>query len=85
LPAVLVEALAAGLPIAATNSAPGIADLIAGFGTLTPVQDATALARALEWLRYAKPDRTAMLERAMQFTAQRAAPLYIDLFKRLTP
>ena len=84
LPAVLVEALAAGLPIAATNSAPGIADLIAGFGTLAPVQEAASLARALESLRHARPDRAAMLERAMQFTAQRAAPLYIDVFKRLT-
>ena len=83
LPAVLVEALAAGLPIAATASAPGLADLLGPHATLVPVRDAAALARALDGLRHASPDRGAMLERALPFTAERSAPEYIALFERM--
>lgn len=83
LPAVLVEALAAGLPIAATDSAPGLADLVGKHGVLTPPRDPSALAAALDSLRGAVPDRQDMLVRALAFTAERSAPAYIDLFRRM--
>lgn len=83
LPAVLVETLAAGLPIAATDSAPGIADLLAGHGAVVPPRNVEALARAIENLRGFRAARGAMLERARVFTAERSAPDYIELFRGL--
>lgn len=49
LPAVALEALAAGLPVIATNCAPGLTELLAGLNLpATPVGDATAFAKAIE-------------------------------------
>lgn len=48
LPAVALEALAAGLPVIATDCAPGLTELLAGLKLpATPVGDAAALAKAI--------------------------------------
>jgi glycosyltransferase involved in cell wall biosynthesis len=49
LPAVALEALAAGLPVVATDCAPGLTALLAGLNLpATPVGDAAAFAKAIE-------------------------------------
>lgn len=85
LPAVLVEALAAGLPIAATNSAPGLADLLGGgkYGHIVPVRRAGELANAIDRLRNFQPKAEDMLAQAMKFTVEAAAPVYIGAFESL--
>lgn len=86
VPAVIAEALAAGLPIVATDCSVSMADMIGGgrFGTLVPVRDEAALATALDAARNATPDRAAMAAQADRFTVERAAGLYRDVFVRLS-
>ena len=83
LPAVIVEALAAGLPVAATEAAPGLAELLGRgrFGELVPVRDRQALAAALGQLRTAQPDGAAMYRQALRFTAEEAAPVFLRAFE----
>ncbi len=85
LPAVLIEALAAGLPIAATDSSPAVRALFEDgkLGILVPARDDGALAAALARLRGFRPDLDAMLAAALRFTAEAAAPAYITLFQTL--
>lgn len=86
VPAVIAEALAAGLPIVATDCSVSMADMIGDgrFGTLVPVGDEAALATALDAARNATPDRAAAAAQADRFTVERAARLYSDLFGRLS-
>jgi len=86
VPAVIAEALAAGLPIVATDCSVSMADMLGDgrFGTLVPVGDETALAQALDAARETMPDRAAMAAQADRFTVERAAGLYSDLFGRLS-
>jgi len=86
VPAVIAEALAAGLPIVATDCSVSMGDMLGGgrFGTLVPVGDEVSLAEALNASRASTPDRGAMAAQADRFTVERAAGLYHDLFERLS-
>ena len=80
MPAVLAEALAAGLPIVATDSAPGIASLIGGLGGNSIVGDSLPeLAHALESLRAAKVYAEAHQQRARLYTGTAAGEAYIHV------
>ena len=82
LPGVVVEALAAGLPIVATDCS-ACMDHLLGYGELgqlVPIRDVAALATAMR----AAPRRdevsvAAMKETAAQFTIERSAVLYLDV------
>ena len=78
-PAVIVEALAAGLPIAATNCCVSMEWLVGNgrFGTVVPCGDAAELGRALTLVRDHQPDRKAMREMVGQFTLECSATLYL--------
>jgi glycosyltransferase involved in cell wall biosynthesis len=86
VPAVIAEALAAGLAIVATDCSVSMADMLGDgrFGTLVPVGDEDRLAHALDAARAAVPDRAAMVAQADRFTVERAAALYSGLFARLS-
>lgn len=58
MPAVLIEALAAGCPVVATDCPGGVAEVIADgkLGSLVPVDDAPGLARAMVGALAARPD-----------------------------
>lgn len=86
VPAVVAEALAAGLMIVATDCSVSMKDMLGDgrLGALVPVGDETALADALDAARTARPDRTAMAAEADRFTVERAAGRYGDLFARLS-
>ncbi len=82
LPGVVVEALAAGLPIVATNCSACMGHLLGygKFGRLVPIRDVPALASAMR----SAPRRedvpvTAMREAVAQFTVERSAALYLDV------
>ncbi len=81
LPAVVVEALASGLPVVATDCSVSMRGLVGGFGSIVPRGDVAALAAAMR----AQPALTAA-QRAgaatamRRFTVERAAGLYEQLF-----
>jgi glycosyltransferase involved in cell wall biosynthesis len=81
LPAVVVEALASGLPVVATDCCVSIRDLVGGFGTVVPPGDTAALAAAMR----AQPlpgaaTRTAMAAAMQRFTITPGARAYAALF-----
>lgn len=86
VPAVVVEALAAGLPIVATDCCVSMADLLGhgALGRLVPVGDAAALAAAMAGIG-AEPAATVAARRtaAGAFTIERAADKYLGLMRRL--
>ena len=85
-PAVLVEALAAGVPVVATDCSPAIAGIVAmGDGILVPIGDPAALAKAIEMsLDRPPPDRQRLAASVDPYRLQPSAAAYRDLFLRLT-
>lgn len=83
LPAVVLEAFAAGLPVVATRCAASLPVLIdeGRTGRLVPVGDAAALAAAMApSMAFDRARARATVDR---FTVERAAPAYLDLFREL--
>ncbi len=78
VPAVILEALAAGLPIAATDCCASMRWLLQdeAFGVLAPRRDADALGLAMNLARHLDPPRTAMAGFASQFTLRAASAEY---------
>lgn len=78
VPAALVEALAAGRRIVATDCGPGVRALLdGGLGTVVPRGDVTLLAAALRACPGYPLNRTIASERARRFTLGGAAELYL--------
>lgn len=77
---VLVEAMAAGLPIVSTDCG-GPREILGDskWGTLVPVGDRDSLARAMERALDATIDRDGLKARAGQFGPDRAVDAYIEL------
>ncbi len=85
LPAVVVEALASGLPVVATDCCVSMRSLVGGFGSVVPAGDTAALARAMAAQAPLTPDQRAAAAAAMAaFTVERAAPRYLALFAALS-
>lgn len=84
-PAVLIEALAAGRPIVATDCTPATAELIdARSGRVVPVDDVPAMAAAIEtMLALPPPDPSALAGRVAHHRIGPVAEAYLDLFARL--
>jgi glycosyltransferase involved in cell wall biosynthesis len=79
-PAVILEALAAGLPIAATNCCVSM-EWLTGygqFGVVVPPGDPDTLGIAMNAARHLRPDRTAMHCLAAKFTLESSAQLYLS-------
>jgi glycosyltransferase involved in cell wall biosynthesis len=79
-PAVILEALAAGLPIAATNCCVSMAWLTGQgqFGVVVPPGDPDVLGMAMNVARHLRPDRAAMHHLAATFTLERSSQLYLS-------
>jgi glycosyltransferase involved in cell wall biosynthesis len=77
----LIEALACGTPVVSTNCPYGPFEILQGgrFGTLTPVGDAQALAKAIAGALIDKPDRGTLRGRGFDYTAQRAADRFLEI------
>lgn len=80
LPTVLVEALALGTRVAATDC-PGVTDVLGSeqFGTLAPVGDTEALARAIESELLQPRAALDLIASADRFRADRVACQYLEL------
>ena len=90
VPAVVIEALAAGLPIVATDCCISMADLLGhgAFGTLVAVGDTAALGEAMAAVPTSsmpEPVATIAARRtaAARFTIEHAAGKYLDLLRML--
>lgn len=90
LPNALVEALALGTPVVATDCTSGVRDLLQDgrLGPLVPVGDDAALARALELTLDASVagalDRDCLKRAAQPFRLLPAARAYLDFFEALS-
>ena len=78
---VLVEAMAAGLPVISTDRPGGFADILAcgRFGTLVPTGDAQAFAKAIERAISRPVDRDRLHRRAADFVPVRIAARSLDI------
>lgn len=79
-PAVILEALAAGLPIAGTNCCVSM-EWLTGygqFGLVVPPGDPDTLGIAMNVARHLRPDRTAMQRLAAKFTLESSGQLYLS-------
>lgn len=84
LPMVLLEALACGTPVASADAPYGPCEILEGgrWGKLAAVGDASALSQAMvETLEGDRPSEEALKRRAADFSRERAADAYIELFE----
>lgn len=81
VPAVVIEALAAGLAVVATDCGAGVRSLLGQgrFGTVVPQEEAP-LAEAIRTAPLAAPHRPELLESLRRFTIERSAQAYLALF-----
>ena len=81
VPAVVIEALAAGLAVVSTDCGAGLRSLLGQgrFGTIVP-QNEALLAEAIRTAPCAAPDRPALLASLRRFTIERSAQDYLALF-----
>jgi len=80
VPAVILEALAAGLPIVATECSRSMATLLGrgAMGELVPVGDERAFAEAIAKARPSSQDALQSLAQARRFTLENASEAYLD-------
>ncbi len=83
----IIEALACGTPVVATDCPYGPAEILQGgrYGTLTPVGDAAAMAAAIALALDDIPDRGALRARGLNYTAARAAERFLEIVADLQP
>lgn len=83
---VLIEAMACGCPVVATDCPSGPREILEGgrFGALVPVGDAAALSGAMCRALDAPLPAEQLRRRAMDFSAARAAKAFLDLAAHLT-
>lgn len=80
---VVVEALAAGVPIVATDCCINMPMLIESAGTLVPIKNVGLLADAINNIGETSVDIATMRRRAQMFTVETTARLWIDLFEKI--
>ena len=83
VPAVIIEAMAAGVPVVATNSSAAMEDLLdrGRLGRLVACGDTAALAQALAEAGAAHPNVEAARAQAARFRVERAAPAYLKVMR----
>lgn len=87
VPAAVIEALAAGLPIAATDCCASMGWLVqhGRFGVTARSGDREALGSVMNLARQMEPPRREMAEFAGQFTLRRASAAYLGIMRALSP
>jgi glycosyltransferase involved in cell wall biosynthesis len=83
VPAVVAEALAAGIPIVATDCTVAMPFMVENVGRLVPIKDLDALAGAMDAICNDPLDVAAMRKRASLFTVEATVERWIALFRRI--
>lgn len=83
VPAVVAEALAAGIPIVATDCTVAMPMMVENVGTLVPIKDVAALAQAMDDICDNPPDAAAMRTRAANFTMEATLEKWIALIRQV--
>jgi glycosyltransferase involved in cell wall biosynthesis len=83
----IIEALACGTPVVSTDCPYGPREILQGgrYGTLTPVGDATAMASAIAQAMQRVPDRRALVDRGLHYSAAAAADRFLEIMAGLHP
>jgi glycosyltransferase involved in cell wall biosynthesis len=84
MPVAIIEALACGCPVVATDCPSGPAEILEGgkYGRLVPVGDEAALAETIAATLRASPDPDELRRRAADFSVERATDRYLQLLGR---
>ncbi len=86
VPAVVIEALATGLPVVSTHCSISMPSLIGLFGTIVPLGDSAALSRAMQHQPALCADQRKAAAKAMQaFTLEQASASYSRVFQSYSP
>jgi glycosyltransferase involved in cell wall biosynthesis len=82
VPAVIIEALAAGLAIVTTDSSVSMRDMLGDgrLGTIVAARDLDGFARVLDHIRSLALDTKGMRSQAERFTVEKGAPRYLEIF-----
>jgi glycosyltransferase involved in cell wall biosynthesis len=85
LPTVLIEAMACGCQLVATNCPYGVDEILAGgtYGRLVPLEDPAALAEAMKQAIESPINPALLKSRAADFSVDRATSQYLSLIKNL--
>lgn len=85
LPGALIEAIACGTPVVATDCPSGPREILADgrYGPLVPIRDSTALANAIELVLRHPQDSYMLRERAKEFSEEHALAQYQALLRQL--
>jgi glycosyltransferase involved in cell wall biosynthesis len=81
LPTVLIEALAFGTPVVASDCPGGSSEILEGgtYGRLVPMQDPNALANAVLQTLQESPDKPKLMKRGAAFSLEASANEYVRL------
>ena len=81
----IIEALGCGTPVVSTDCPFGPREILqfGRYGTLVPADDPAALASAIEAALDRPVERAALRQRAMDYTAERAADDFLDIVAEL--
>ncbi|AFZ26292.1 glycosyltransferase [Cylindrospermum stagnale PCC 7417] len=81
LPTVLIEAMACGCPVIATDCPSGPKEILEDgkYGSLVPMGDAESLSRAMLQILETSVNRDILVQRAMHFSREESVSKYLDL------
>ena len=87
LSCVIIEALACGTPVVSTDCPHGPREILqAGrYGTLIPVENPVAMAAAIEAALDHIPDRSFLMGRGFEYTAERSAARFLEILTDVEP
>ena len=85
LPTVLIEAMACGCPVVATNCPSGPDEILehGTYGALVPVGDSKALAKAMIETLENSPKTELLMQRSHEYSTEKVVATYLSLLDRL--